>query len=223
MRALIVCVLAGSAAASDGLSLEEGETLLSAKRYAVLQEEDDPYGLGPKHTGLYFRASGLVVEQLNDVRNLDTGETIGFDTGGGLSMAVGYADLQIPAAFEVEYAFRRINANDDRDGRVNLHTISANVLFDMSDLVGPFGVYGGGGIGVTIDEISIASSGGQTFVGVKGGRFFWQAMAGLTLSVHDRAQLYAGVRWTDSGTYEDEEFRFHSEALNYEFGARFFF
>lgn len=176
-----------------------------------------------EHTGMYVRVSGLVVDQLNDIRNLDTGEQISFDTGGGFSLAGGYRDLQFPVAFELEYAFRRVNADDNQDTRYNLSTLTANVLFDASDILGPVGVYAGGGLGITIDQVRIESGTGGGSVQISSNRFFWQVMAGVTLSVHKTTQLYAGIRFTDAGTYEEEQFRWHSEALNYEFGLRFFF
>jgi hypothetical protein len=170
---------------------------------------------------MYFRVSGLVVDQLNDIRNTETGERIPFDVGGGVTVAFGFREFQIPVAFEVEYAYRGVSAEDDSS--VDLHTLAANVLFDASDVVGPFGVYAGGGIGVRIDQLRVVSSGGSTAVGINGSGFFYQAMGGVTVSLHDRFQLYSGVRFTDAGTVREAPYRLNSEALNYEFGLRYFF
>lgn len=184
---------------------------------------DDVGPFFTEHSGMYVRLSGVVVHHLNDARNLDTGEQIGFDVGGGFTIAGGYRDLQYPVAFELEYAFRRVDAEDGQDSRYNVSTLSANVLFDASDLLGPVGVYAGAGVGITIDQVRIESGTGGGSVQISSNRFFWQLMAGLTLSVHKTTQLYTGVRFTDAGTYEEDPFRWHSEALNYEFGLRFFF
>lgn len=186
---------------------------------------DDAGFFFTRHSGMYFRASGLVVDQLNDVRDLSTGAQIGFDPGFGLTLAGGYRDLQYPIAFEVEYAYRQVDAIDDSDGRYTVSTLTANVLFDASDILGPVGVYAGGGLGITIDEVRASSGTAGGTLEINSNRFFWQLMGGVTVSVSHAVQLYAGARYTNAGTYEDDDgdFRWHSDAVNGEFGIRIFF
>lgn len=186
-------------------------------------ELDDPYAppFATVHSGLYFRASGLVVDQLNDVQNTDTGDTAEFNTGGGFTLAIGYRDFQVPLAFEFEYAFR--SADTSGDGSVNLNTIGANILFDASDLIGPIGFYAGGGIGVQIDYLRVVSVGGSTSVGINGSGFFYQAMGGVSVSLSDRFQLYSGVRWVDGGIVSEDPYRLNSQSVNYEIGLKYFF
>ena len=231
-RGVCVCVwamLPMCAAAQS--TLESGATASAFRlddeaRPGFLQPEDDagedvPF-FASVHSGAYARVSGLVVEQFNDIREIDTGEAIGFDTGGGVSIAGGFRDFRLPLAIEIEYAYRGVSASTDETS-LDLHTLGANVLFDASDLAGPVGLYAGVGIGFRISELHVRSHSGSTAVGIEGDGFFWQAMGGVTVSVAREVQLFAGVRYSDAGTLQNDEFRVNSEALNYEFGLRFFF
>jgi opacity protein-like surface antigen len=128
----------------------------------------------------------------------------------------------LPLAFEIEYAYRGVGASGD-ETRLDLHTLGANMLFDGSDLVGPFGVYAGAGIGARIERVHFRSTSGTSSTAINGSGFFWQAMGGVTVSVAREAQLYGGVRFMDAGTLRNDEFRVNTQALNYEFGFRFFF
>lgn len=182
--------------------------------------------------GFYVRGSGMWVDPQDDARLRDGSGTVDTDDGYGLSFAVGYTDLSLPLSFEVEYAYRRFETEDFidpstgflADNRISMHTISANLLLDKPNLIGPVGVYAGAGIGVHINELRISTSGesGST-TEVSGEGFFWQAMAGLTLSFDERWQLYGGVRWADGGTFDDEVLRVDTETFNIEFGVRFYF
>lgn len=198
----------------------------------------------------YFRASLLVIESqndgtLNDADNRidslispsidDTGE-IGFDDGIGVTAAIGFHFDESPLSIEVEYAYHRIDADDysdsanslGADGRISLHTFAVNLLFDYPDLVGPVGLYAGGGLGFRISRFKLTSIsnediGHETEVEVDSDGFFWQAMAGATVSVGRSTQLYGGVRWTDAGVIENDRIEVDAQMVNLEFGLRVFF
>jgi opacity protein-like surface antigen len=186
----------------------------------------------PPPSGFYVRGSGMWVDPQNDARLQDGSGTISTDDDFGLSLAIGYSDLALPLSFEVEYAYRQFETDDFidpstgflADNRIAFHTISANLLFDQPSLIGPIGVYAGAGIGVNLSELRISTSGesGST-AEVSGEGFFWQAMAGLTLSLDRQWQLYGGVRWADPGTFDDQAIRIDAETFNIEFGVRFYF
>lgn len=180
----------------------------------------------PPHSEYYFRVSGLVLDPQGDGMVLPGGDPVELDVGGGVSFAFGYRFPGAPFSLEFEYAYRYLDADGltgADDGDVSVHSLVWNALFDYPDLIGPVGVYAGAGIGFNINQFAFASSGGQGSAAVDGAGFFWQAMAGVTISVHPRAQILGGIRWSDAGEIEDDSLRVDSDMINYELGIRFFF
>lgn len=192
-------------------------------------------------TGLFVRASGLVIDPQNDGTYsddmlADTAE-VDFDTGGGFSVALGYRYYPVPVSLEVEYAFRYVPGdvvdvlgNRLDSTNISAHTIGANVVFDAEDVLGPVGFYAGAGIGVRISELSISTNtigdpepSPRSTAEASGNGFFWQAMAGITFSIDQQTQLYAGVRWVDLNDLDDDGIDVDAEQLNYEFGLRYWF
>ena len=177
----------------------------------------------PRRFGYFFRASGLIVEQQNDGRT-GAGQPIGWDTGGGVSLAVGYRfGFNLPLTLEGEWAYRRVNAASGNDGELEMHTLAFNVLFDAPDLLGPVGVYAGGGIGVGIDRFAFSSGSGGSSTAISGSDFYWQLKAGLSVSITEKMQILGGVVWQDAGTQEDGNASVEAEFLGAEIGIRFFF
>ena len=114
------------------------------------------------------------------------------------------------------------------DNRISQHTLTFNILYDEPNLIGQVGVYGGIGLGIRIDEFKFSTSGNEEFDGstteVNSGGFFWQAMAGVTVSIDPRSQLYGGIRWADAGDLDDRDsLRLDAEMVSIEFGFRVFF
>jgi opacity protein-like surface antigen len=178
-----------------------------------------------RRTGYYFRFSGLIVDQQED-GELSTGGSVEYDTGWGLSLAVGYRFPNMPLSLEGEYAYRRVDGDGDGfDGSsdMRLHTLAFNVLLDAPDLVGPVGVYAGIGLGVRIDEFSFSSGSGGSSTSVSGSDFYWQAKAGVNVSINERTQLFGGVVWSDAGELSDRGLTVDAEQLSVELGVRFFF
>jgi opacity protein-like surface antigen len=185
----------------------------------------------PPHHGFYFRGSGLAVEPQDDARLIDGSGSVDTDDGYGLTIALGYRDLATPLCFEFEYAYRDIETDDYidpntmllGDSEIDLHTLSANILFDQPDLIGPVGFYAGIGAGFHINKFRFSSSGGQSTTAIHGEGFFWQLMAGVTVSIGPQAQLYGGVRWSDADDLEEDALRLDGEFFEIEIGARIFF
>ena len=205
---------------------------------------DEARGAERPRQGLFVRASGLVIDAQNDGAFsddvLDDPADVDFDTGGGFSVGLGYRYYPAPISLEVEYAFRYVPGEvRDALGRriddtnISAHTIGANLVFDADDVVGPIGVYAGVGVGVRISELRISTN---TIPGddddddfprstteASGNGFFWQAQAGLTFSIDQQTQLYAGVRWVDLGRLDEDGVDVDAELLNIEFGLRYYF
>ncbi len=180
----------------------------------------------PPHSGYFVRVSGLVLDPVGSGMAIPSGDPVDLNIGGGVSAAIGYRFPGAPLTFEFEYAYRYLDADGTggmNDGSVSLNTLSWNAMFDYPDLIGPVGVYAGGGIGFNISSFSFRSSGGAGSAAIDGTGFFWQAMAGVTVSVHPQAQILAGIRWSDAGDMGDDTLEIDGEMLNYEIGFRIFF
>lgn len=204
----------------------------------------------PTAAGLYFRGSGMAVDMQNDAVLVDVDDsidamvsqmlsdpgTISYDPGWGLSLAIGYRfGYDGPFSVEFEYAYRSVDSDIysdagvqlSSDGSIDAHTIGVNALFDAPDLVGPFGLYAGAGIGLRISTLRVSTLGGSTLgsseISISGDDFYWQVMGGVQFSIAPRTQLYAGIRWIDLGRISNDDYRVDAEMLNYEVGIRFFF
>jgi opacity protein-like surface antigen len=186
----------------------------------------------PGPSGYFFRATGAWYELQTDARFRDGSGPIGTEDGFGGSFAVGWRDLTRPIVFEVEYAFRQLETDDFidpntsllADNQLDLHTISANLLFDAPNLLGPVGVYAGAGIGARISEARIRVGGESgTTTRVSGEGLLVQAMAGITVTIDRQWQAHAGVRWSDGGTIDGDLLRYDTESLAFEVGFRLFF
>lgn len=196
------------------------------------REQYDFFSPPAAHTGFYFRGSGMHVEPQNDGRLRDGSGTVETNDDFGLSFAFGYNDLSLPLSIEIEYAYRSIEFDDFidpstgllGDDEISLHTLTVNLLFDQPDLLGPVGVYAGVGAGFHISRFRFSTAGGAgSTTEVQGEGFFWQAMAGVTISLDPRWQLYSGVRWADAGSIDDDALRIDAETFDIEFGVRFYF
>jgi len=189
----------------------------------------------PDHpTGFYFRATGGWFDPQSDALRRDGSGPVDTDDGFGGSLAIGWRDLTKPIAFEFEYGFRQVETDvfvdpDTMllaDNELDLHTLSLNLMLDAPNLVGPVGLYAGGGIGARLGEVRIRTidvEEDDPTTTVSGEGFLWQLMAGVTVEVAPNAQLHAGVRWSDGGTIDEGPLRYDTEALGIEVGFRLFF
>lgn len=222
--ALTTCFAAALCAAAPAGAQQEDRLLLEDPGPA--REPLDFYSLA-EDEAYYIRLSGLVSEPQNDGRSLDSGEPIGFDTGGGISFGIGYTFPDAPVAVEVEWTYREFDVESvgslTADGDISMNTIAANLLLDQANIIGPVGVYAGLGAGVRVNRFKLGSTSGQSELKVDGEGFYWQAMAGLTVSLGERTQLFGGVRWSDAGTIEDDGIRADIESVDYEIGIRLLF
>jgi opacity protein-like surface antigen len=240
LRVLSVGVVAVAACATIARSQESGSIAERLLASAPAEGESEPMSIGLEQSfdeanvrerlG-YLRASGMLVSPSEDASFLDGSGTIGVDDGFGMTFAVGMHVPQAPISIEVEYAFRQFNTDDYLDpstGRLGdteffSHTLALNGLLDTPDLIGPVGFYGGGGVGFRMSELSYSSGGGRSSTEIEGNEFFWQIMAGVTVSVSEQIQLYGGARWSDAGDVEDDVIRLDLESTDIEVGLRFFF
>jgi len=221
---LTTCLAAAVCIAAPAAAQEQDQLLLDDPGPA--REPLDFYSLA-EDEAYYIRLSGLVTEPQNDGRSLDTMEPIGFDTGGGISFGIGYTFADAPVAVEVEWTYREFDVESvgslSADGDISMNTIAANLLLDQANIIGPVGAYAGLGAGVRVNRFKFSSTTGQSELKVDGEGFYWQAMAGLTVSLGERTQLFGGVRWSDAGTIEDDGISADTESLDYEIGIRLLF
>lgn len=181
--------------------------------------------------GFYTRISGMSVEPLNDARFQLGGAPIDTELGFGITGAIGYRLIQIPVSFEIEYAYRHYETEEFLDpdtmrlgeNQYNLHTITANVLYDVPNAFGPIGVYAGVGAGFRISELRFSTSNGMTDGDISGDGFFWQALGGVTVSVGRGTQFYGGVRYSNAGDVDGDVVQLDTESFSIEAGLRFFF
>lgn len=221
------CAAAALGAAPAAAQTErQAEDRLLLPDTTPAREPLDFYSLA-EDEAYYIRFSGLITEPQNDGRSSDTGEPIGFDTGGGISLGIGYTFPDAPVAIEVEWTYREFDVESvgalSADGDISLNTIAANLLLDQANIIGPVGAYAGLGAGVRINRFKFSSSSGQSELKVDGDGFYWQAMAGLTVSLGERTQVFGGVRWSDAGTIDDDGLKADTETLDYEIGIRLLF
>lgn len=185
----------------------------------------------PEPKGYYFRIGAMSVEPQEDAQFLIGGAVIETDTGAGGLAAIGYHFPQSPFSLEMEYSFRRFDTDDYLDpgsgllgdNRTDMHVFAVNLLIDKSNILGPLGIYAGGGIGFRISEFQYSSSGGSSESNIHSDGGFGQVMAGLTFSIDRSIQVYGGMRWSDGGAIENDLIRLETESVNIEFGLRFFF
>lgn len=185
-----------------------------------------PARVKPLRFGTFVRFGGMVVDTVDDGTVIATGQPVDFDTGGGFSVAIGYRFPSMPLSLEFEYAYRRVKSSGASaygDPDIRMNTLSFNALLDATDLVGPLGVYAGGGVGFVIDSFYLSTGSGGTRSGIGGSALFWQAKAGLTLSINEQLQLYGGVIYSDAGSEEGNGVRVDTEMVGAEIGLRVFF
>ncbi|MFG0285246.1 MAG: outer membrane protein [Phycisphaerales bacterium JB039] len=187
-------------------------------------------------SGFYGRISGMIVEQQEEVEIFAGGSAgaYSFDRGVGVTAALGRRLEQIPISIEIEYAYRNVSDDDIptgfsyrgpilATGDLDLHTLTANLLLDLPDLLGPVGVYAGAGIGFARGHFETRSQFRDSNIDVSGDGLFVQAMAGLTVSITRSVQLYGGLRWSDAGRIENESASVRAEMVAAEAGLRIFF
>lgn len=181
--------------------------------------------------GYYFRGSLMGVEPVNDARAESDGQEVNTDAGFGLTAAAGFKMDYLPLSWEFEYMYRQFShdaftdpvAGLVSDNDVSLHTFAINAMYDQANLIGPIGVYAGGGLGFRLSSFSFSSGAGGSQSSVSGDGLFVQAMAGVTVTVDPRVQLYGGVRYTDSGTIDNNVIEIDTAAVGGEIGLRVYF
>ena len=205
---------------------------------------------GQQPSSWYLRASGMLVDQQDaGLRDRTPGGSIeaalvgaglpssGWDlqsdTGFGLTLAAGYRLEDSPLSFELEYSYRSADftsivagdlaASAVGDGQT--HALMFNVIGDWALGNSPVGVYAGLGAGIADTRVELRSVDGvDTLLDSDSDTTFaWQAMAGLTVSLGSRSQLYGGIRYFDAGDVDFEALGGENASFNYEVGIRFFF
>ena len=201
----------------------------------------DPVGQQHAPGGLYLKLAGsLVVQQdaeLLSIGGVPLSATMDFDIGYGVQGGVGYTfawESGPSVSLELEYSFRSVQIDElssppltlPATGQNESHSLMVNVIGSI-DIVGGFGIYGGGGIGVAITNSDLTLDlGGGTFVVFPGDTdttLAWQVMGGVQYAFGPHLVLYSGVRYFDAGTVAFDTFQSENKSISVELGLRIHF
>ena len=229
------------------LLVASASAVASSSIASAVAQADEFAGQPP--SSWYVRASGMLVDQ-QDARLLDntpggairsalvaaglpsSGWDLQTDTGFGLTLAAGYRLENSPFSVELEYSYRSVDFQTIVAGDLGVsavgdgetHALMFNVIGDWAIGNSPVGVYAGVGAGIADTTADL-----QSVDGVASGlasdsdtTFAWQAMAGLTLTLGNRSQLYGGIRYFDAGDVDFQALGSENASFNYELGIRFF-
>ena len=195
-----------------------------------------------KPGGLYLKLGGMLVLQddsdLQSVGGVPLNATLEFDTGFGIETGVGYTfssqESRFAATLEMEYAYRAADLNTltapglslAANGTNESHALMFNALGSV-DIVGGFGLYGGGGVGVamTRSDLVLDLGGGMvlTFPRDDAFTFTWQVMGGAQMALGRHVMLFGGVKYFDAGDVIFDTFGGTNRSLAFEAGLRVYF
>lgn len=219
------------------LALAAGVAALSAGTAAVA----GPDGLYIKGSAMYIdRFDGIFSDPSGAVDALITGDLSGdgdteFDEGAGFSAGLGFKFEPIGIALELEYIYTSNDVDTvggavsafQADGEYESHLVSLNVLVDAENVIGPLGFYIGGGIGMSYADFDVRDIAGTDVGSVLRGDsstdFAWQVFGGVTFSLFDSAQVYAGVRYMNTSEVDLGGVIGESDSLAVEVGLRLYF
>lgn len=200
-------------------------------------------GFDGKSSGYYIQVSGMIV----DVRDQDAGAgesafgagaadgEVSFDTGFGLSAAIGYEFETAPFRVEFEYTYRDSDIDEldtggagsfSADGSIESHAFMFNGIFDFAFAGTPFSWYAGAGIGFAYIEGDLDSDAGGAIIDAGSGddtQFAWQVMTGVEYQIDEHFTLFGGFRFFEGNEPEFDFASFEYDSLNYELGLRYYF
>ena len=195
-----------------------------------------------KPGGLYLTLSGMVVVQedsdLTSVGGLALDASLEYDTGYGVQAGVGYTfsweESRLAVSLELDYAFRTADAESldapgltiPASGTNDSHSIMFGVLASV-EITGGFGLYGGGGIGLTISESDLTLDlGGGFSLPIPSDSdvtFTWQARGGVQYALGRHIVFFGGVNYLDAGNVHFDSFGGENRSLAFEAGLRVYF
>ncbi|MFK7961925.1 MAG: outer membrane protein [Phycisphaerales bacterium] len=200
-----------------------------------------PDGLYVKGSAMYIdRFDGIFSDSSGAIDALITGDLSGdgdteFDEGAGFTAGLGFKFEPIGIAVELEYIYTSNDVDTvggavsafQADGDYESHLVSLNALIDAENVIGPLGFYVGAGIGVSYADFDVREIAGTDVGGVLRGDsstdFAWQIFGGVTFSLFDSAQLYAGVRYMNTSEVDLGGVIGESDSLAVEVGLRLYF
>ncbi len=202
--------------------------------------------------GLYLTFSALAVFTQDSALRDNTGGVIdaalapfGFmtsditaelDPGFGFRAGVGYTfpanEAPVALTLELEYLFQSADFDSlsspigslSASGDNYSHSFMGNLILDF-DILGGFGAYVGGGIGVTIVSADLSNIGGfVTFLGRdEDTKFSWQFLGGLKYAIDEHWVVYLGGRYFDAGDVNFATLGGEYTSISLEAGFRFYF
>lgn len=213
------------------------------------QQSLDQFDIGfdGKSSGYFVQVSGILV----DTRDQDTSNgdsafgagaddgRVSFDTGFGISVALGYEFETAPFQVSVEYTYRRndidaLSGNvfgtpgsvSNATGEIDSHAIMFNGIFDFAITGTPLSIYTGAGIGFALIDAELDSLAGIGVDEANGGddtQFAYQILAGLEYQIDEQFTIFAGFRFFDAREPSFDFAEFEYDSLNYELGLRYYF
>jgi opacity protein-like surface antigen len=195
-----------------------------------------------KPGGLYLTLSGMVVEhdgnELTSVGGLALDARLEYDAGYGVQAGVGYTfsweESRLAVSLELDYAFRTADMESldapglaiPASGTNDSHSIMFNALASV-EVGGGFGLYGGGGIGMTITESDLTLDlGGGFFLSIPSDTdvtFTWGVRGGVQYALGRHIVFFGGVNYLDAGDVHFETFGGENRSLAFEAGLRVYF
>ena len=202
--------------------------------------------------GLYLTFSALAVFTQDSALRDNTGGAIDaalapfgfmtsdvtaeFSPGFGFRVGVGYTfpapESPVALTLELEYLFQSADFDSfstpvgslSAGGDNYSNSIMANLILDFA-IVGGFGVYVGGGLGVTVVSADLSNIGGiVTFLGRdEDTKFAWQFLGGLKYAIGEHWVVYLGGRYFDAGDVNFATLGGEYKSISLEAGFRFYF
>jgi opacity protein-like surface antigen len=191
--------------------------------------------------GLYLTFSGQAVFQANSgltsVGGVPLDADLEFRPGFGVQGGLGYTwtwESALAASLELTYAFRSVEMDAvtapgltlPAAGSNDSHSIMVNFLASF-EIIGGLGVYGGGGLGLTITQSDLTVDlGGGVTVNLPSDTttsFTWQVKGGLQYRFGSHLVIFGGVNYFDAGSVSFEAYGGDNRSLALEVGLRVYF
>ncbi len=187
-------------------------------------------------SGLRDNTGGAIDAALAGIGLMTSDLTAELSTGIGLRAGVGYTfpapESPVALTLELEYLFQSADFESisspigslTADGNNYSNSIMGNLILDF-DIVSGFGVYVGGGVGVTVVSADLSNIGGVvTFLGRdEDTKFAWQVLGGLKYAIDEHWVVFLGGRYFDAGDVNFATLGGEYKSLSIELGFRYYF
>ena len=224
--AATVLFLAAPVFGQDDLTTNSGGLYLTFSALAVFTQD----------SALRDNTGGVIDAALAPFGFMTSDITAELSPGFGFRAGVGYTipapESPVTLTLELEYLFQSADFDSlstpigslSAGGDNYSHSIMGNLILDF-DIAGGFGVYVGGGIGVTIVSADLNNIGGiVTFLGRdEDTTFAWQFLGGLKYAIDEHWVVYLGGRYFDAGDVNFATLGGEYKSISLEAGFRFYF